>query len=164
MPVRHEGPIAAGALGRALRLAPVIGAIVGLAGALAYWLAVALGLPPLIAGFAAVGITMVVTGALHEDGLADVADGFGGGDDVARKLEIMRDSRIGTYGVAVVVLSIASRGVALGALSSPEAAGMALIAAHTVSRSFLPAAMVALPPAKPDGLAASAAGPPGAMR
>ncbi len=156
LPVRHAGAIAERTLGRALRLAPLVGVIVGLAGALVFWLATSLGLPPLIAGLVTVGATMLLTGALHEDGLADVADGFGGGADPARKLEIMLDSRIGNYGVAALVLSIGLRGAALGALATAAAAGAALIAAHALSRALLPAVMAAIPPARSDGLAADA--------
>src|SRR3546814_6586134 len=63
-----------------------------------------LALPPFAAAIIALAFAILVTGGLHEDGLADVADGFGGGHDKARKLAIMRDSRIGTYGVLALAL------------------------------------------------------------
>jgi adenosylcobinamide-GDP ribazoletransferase len=153
------GTGAAGSLSRATRVYPVIGLGVGLAGGAAFWLAGALGLPPLVAGLIAVAATMLLTGALHEDGLADTADGFGGGDGRARKLEIMRDSRTGTYGVAALALSIAIRGAALGALATPAAVFLALATAHAVSRACLPAAMTTLPPARASGLAAATGRP-----
>ena len=67
-----------------------------------YALAHKIGSPPWVAAALAVAATLAVTGCLHEDGLADTADGFGGGDTRERKLEIMRDSRIGTYGVCAL--------------------------------------------------------------
>jgi adenosylcobinamide-GDP ribazoletransferase len=74
--------------------------------------------PIYIAAALTIGCTALVTGFLHEDGLADVADGFGGGSTSERKLEIMRDSTIGTYGTAVLILTIGLRVLALGALIS----------------------------------------------
>ena len=76
-------------------------------------------LPPLPAAALAVAATVAVTGALHEDGLADVADGFGGGATRERKLEIMRDSRIGTYGVCALILSFILRISATDELGDP---------------------------------------------
>ena len=84
---------------RAVWAYPLAGLAVGLIGGLVYWLAAALAIPPMIAGVLALGAMVLATGGLHEDGLADTADGLGGGRDKARKLEIMRDSRIGSYGV-----------------------------------------------------------------
>ena len=85
---------------RAHRMFPVVGALIGAAvGLLCLGLRI-VGVPDLPAAALAVAATAIVTGGLHEDGLADVADGFGGGSDAQkRRLEIMRDSRIGTYGV-----------------------------------------------------------------
>lgn len=159
LPLRHKAEIAEGDLGRALRTGPLVGLLIGLVGGAAYWFASLLALPPLLGGLIAVGATILLTGALHEDGLADVADGFGGGRDRARKLEIMRDSRIGSYGVLALVLSVGLRAGAIAALATPLAAGAALVAAHAVSRAALPAAMVALPPARDDGLAAASGRP-----
>ena len=64
---------------------------------------------------------MLATGCLHEDGLSDVADGFGGGKTRERKLEIMRDSRIGAYGACALVLSVLLRWSALADLADPRA-------------------------------------------
>jgi adenosylcobinamide-GDP ribazoletransferase len=159
LPLRHEGRIAGGELGRALRTGPLVGVLVGLVGAAGFWAAGLLALPPLLCGLIAVAATILFTGALHEDGLADTADGFGGGVDRARKLEIMRDSRIGAYGVVALILSIGLRAGALAALATPAAAGAALVAAHAVARAALPAAMIAMPPARKDGLAATGGRP-----
>ena len=149
-----------GQLGPALRLAPLVGLVVGVVGALVLWVAVGgLGLPLLPAALLAVGATVWVTGALHEDGLADLADGFGGAFERRRKLAIMRDSRIGAYGVLALIFSVGLRVVALAALTGPEAAAAVLIAAHCLSRGLLPLAMLALAPARDDGLAAGAGRP-----
>ena len=154
-------PAASGELGRALRLAPLVGLVVGVCGALVTWIAVGgLGMPPLPAALLTIGATIWITGALHEDGLADVADGFGGAFERSRKLAIMRDSRIGAYGVLALILSIGLRAAALAALTGPEVASAVLIAAHCLSRGLLPLVMLVLVPARDDGLAA-AAGRPG---
>lgn len=157
-PFADAGP--SGELGRALRLAPLVGLVVGLCGAIVVWIAVGgLGLPPLPAALLAVGATVWVTGALHEDGLADVADGFGGGFERGRKLDIMRDSRIGAYGVLALILSLGLRAAALAAVAGPEAATAVLIAAHGLSRGLLPLTMLVLDPARDDGLGAAAGRP-----
>ncbi|MBN8881520.1 MAG: adenosylcobinamide-GDP ribazoletransferase, partial [Salana multivorans] len=94
---------------------------------------------------------MAATGCLHEDGLSDVADGFGGGKTREHKLEIMRDSRIGTYGTAALGLSLLLRWSALAGLAGPVEVLAALIAAHCASRALLGAFMHLLPRARADG-------------
>lgn len=79
------------------------------------------------------GATVLVTGALHEDGLADAADGFGGGTSAERVLEIMRDSRIGSYGAVALILVIITKLASLASLARGDAA-LALIAGHTLAR------------------------------
>lgn len=76
---------------------------------------------------------MLVTGALHEDGLADAADGFGGGRSPERIIEIMHDSRIGSYGAVALILVIITKLAALASLSRTDAA-LALVAGHTMAR------------------------------
>jgi adenosylcobinamide-GDP ribazoletransferase len=126
--------------------------LVGLIGGVVLIVADWLGLPPLVSSSLAVAVTMLVTGALHEDGLADTADGLGGGT-LERKLEIMRDSRIGTYGVAALLFSVLLRVAALAAL--PPAAGFAaLIAAHAAGRALMPYLLATSPSARADGLSA----------
>lgn len=134
---------------------PLVGAVVGGIGAGAYCLCVWLHLPPPIAALWTLAVTVLVTGGLHEDGLADTADGFGGGASVPRKLEIMRDSRIGSYGTLALVLSTALRWAALAELASPGRVVPALIAAGALSRGALAVPLLALPPARDDGLAAA---------
>lgn len=152
---RAEGPQAS----HPARCYPLVGiAIGGLAG-LAYALAAWLALPPFAAALAALATAMLATGALHEDGLADVADGFGGGHGRERKLAIMRDSRIGTYGVLALAVVVGARGGSLATLAAPGAALAALIAAHALSRGGLATLLWALPPARSDGLAVAAGRP-----
>ena len=141
---------------RSARAFPLVGLLIGLLAALAFALFERLGLGGWLAAFLTLAVTTLLTGALHEDGLADVADGFGGGADREGKLAILRDSRTGTYGVLAVVLSLALRGIALGVLAGPELAVAALIAAHSLSRGLLPTLMVFQPLARTDGLAVTA--------
>ncbi len=145
-----------GRLGEAVWAAPVAGAAVGLIGGLAYGLAFLLGARDGAAAALALAAMAVATGCLHEDGLADVADGFGGGATRERKLEIMRDSRIGTFGAVALLLSILMRWSAIAGLQSPALVFCGLVAAETASRALLPAFMHMLPPARADGLAAAA--------
>src|ERR1700684_3594834 len=106
-PPRQEG--AGTSLAQAAWAFPLAGFVVGLVGALAYLIADRLVLFSWPAAALTLAATLLVTGALHEDGLADTADGFGGGDTREQKLDIMRDSHIGVYGVCAVVLSLLLR-------------------------------------------------------
>jgi adenosylcobinamide-GDP ribazoletransferase len=124
----------------------VIGGLAGLAG----WLALSAGLPVGIAAGLVLGVQIALSGAMHEDGLADTADGLWGGLTPARRLEIMKDSAIGTYGVLALILSL---GLRWGALAALLAGGFApVVAAGAVSRGLIPAVMAALPAARDDGL------------
>lgn len=161
LPIASPKPAIDGAVARATWALPVAGLLVGLAGALVYKVASRFGLTPSLAALLALAATALVTGALHEDGLADTADGLGGGRTRERKLEIMRDSRIGTYGVCALILSFGLRWSALAAIANPWAVALALCAAHTAARAGLPAFMSQVPPARPNGLSASAGSPPG---
>jgi adenosylcobinamide-GDP ribazoletransferase len=159
LPVRAEPPWPEANLAASAPMFPVVGALIGLAGAIAYALAVWLGLPPWPAAVVALATTIWLSGALHEDGLADVADGFGGGATQGDKLAIMQDSRIGSYGALALVLALLARAGAIAALAEPAAVAAALVAAGAVSRGALPVVMAALPQARPDGLAARAGRP-----
>ncbi|MGI8725604.1 MAG: adenosylcobinamide-GDP ribazoletransferase [Methyloceanibacter sp.] len=139
---------------------PLVGLAVGALGGLVYELTLFLGLTPFIAAMLAVAATILLTGALHEDGLADTADGFGGGATVERKLEIMRDSRIGTYGVLALIVSFSLKVGAVASLGDPLLAAIALMTAHIAARATLPAFMFAVKPARADGLSAAAGRPP----
>ena len=155
------GTPAAADLARAAWAFPLAGIVVGLIAAAVYGLAYKLGLGGWPAAALAVAATLLLTGCLHEDGLADTVDGFGGGDTQERKLEIMRDSRIGTYGVCALTVSIVLRIAALATLAGPALALWALIAAHGAARATLPLFMALLPPARKDGLAHAAGKPSG---
>ncbi|BBO13664.1 adenosylcobinamide-GDP ribazoletransferase [Bradyrhizobium sp. TM102] len=161
LPVALSKPAADGTVARATWALPVAGLLVGLAGAFVYKVAIRFGLTPNIAALLALASTALITGALHEDGLADTADGLGGGRTRERKLEIMRDSRIGTYGVCALILSFGLRWSALAAIADPLLVTFALCAAHAAARAGVPAFMSLVPPARPDGLSASAGSPPG---
>ena len=161
LPVASSKPAGDGAIARATWALPVAGLLVGLAGAFVYKVASRLGLTPNLAALLALAATALVTGALHEDGLADTADGLGGGRTRERKLEIMRDSRIGSYGVCALILSFGLRWSALAAIGNPWAVMLALVSAHAASRAGLPAFMSLVAPARADGLSARAGSPPG---
>ncbi|MEI4473408.1 adenosylcobinamide-GDP ribazoletransferase [Frigidibacter sp. MR17.24] len=133
---------------------PVIGALVGLIAGLSA--GVAGDLPEIAAGAVAVAIGLLVTGAMHEDGLADCADGFGGGATRSRKLEIMRDSRLGSYGAAALCLALVAKAALIGAAG--DAALAWLIATGAASRGFLPLMQALMPQARAEGLGARAAG------
>lgn len=139
--------------------APLAGLAVALTGWLAYTLAALTGLSGGSAAALTLLATILVTGALHEDGLADTADGFGGGNTRERKLEIMRDSRIGTYGALALGISLILRWAAIADLGSPVHVLCGLAAAHAASRAMLPAYMRFTTPARSDGLAAQAGVP-----
>ncbi|WP_029007930.1 adenosylcobinamide-GDP ribazoletransferase [Azospirillum halopraeferens] len=159
VPLRLRHPPAPDGLARAMGWFPLVGAAAGAAGGGVYALAALANLPPPVAALLAVAAMVWLTGALHEDGLADVADGFGGGRDRERKLEIMRDSRVGTYGAAALVLTLGLRVAALAALAGPGAVTAALAAAGACSRAAVPVVARTLAPARRDGLAATQANP-----
>ncbi len=143
-------------LAQAIWAAPLAGLVVALIAGVAFAVAEMAGLSANVAAALALAASMLATGCLHEDGLSDVADGFGGGRTPERKLEIMRDSRIGAYGAAALVMSVLIRWSALSDLGSGGGVFAGLIAAHLASRALLPGFMHLTPPARTDGLAAGA--------
>lgn len=145
----------------AARAFPGVGLLVGLVGTVVLLCANSLGLPVLASATVSIAATIALTGALHEDGLADTADGFGGGTTATRKLEIMRDSRIGTYGAVALVLSLLLRATLISTLLPYGGwlVATALIGAEIVSRAAIVHLWAALPPARFEGLA-SATGRP----
>ncbi|HYQ08347.1 MAG TPA: adenosylcobinamide-GDP ribazoletransferase [Xanthobacteraceae bacterium] len=149
------------AIAKAAWALPLAGLVVGLIGALVYALSHRLGLPAWPAAALTVAATLVVTGALHEDGLADTADGFGGGNTRQQKLDIMRDSRTGAYGVCALVLSLLLRVAALASLADTHAVVWALVGSHSAARATMPVLMWLLPSARGDGLSHDAGRPPG---
>ncbi|MBR1188121.1 adenosylcobinamide-GDP ribazoletransferase [Bradyrhizobium sp. AUGA SZCCT0160] len=158
LPMPHpQGPMPANFV-RAHRMFPVVGALIGAVVGLVCLGLRSVGVPDLAAAALALGAGAILTGALHEDGLADVADGFGGGRDRAAKLEIMRDSRLGTYGALILLVSFAAKLSALAAVPDGYVVPC-LIAAHALGRGILPWMSVKLPYARNDGLARNAGQP-----
>lgn len=139
----------------------VAGGIIGLATALLLLAANAIGMPALVIAALAATLLVLATGALHEDGLADTFDGFGGGATAERRLEIMRDSRIGTFGAAAVASALILRTTTLATLlaAHPAAAAAALVGASAVARAGAVAILALLPPARPRGLGAGVGRP-----
>ena len=146
---------------RAARWFPLVGQGVGLAcagvfvGAAQVW-------PQPLPALLAVAAGVLLTGGFHEDGLADTADGLGGGTTRAARLAIMKDSRLGSYGALALGLVTAGRVAALAALT-PGAGALALVAAHGAGRGFAVAVMAALPYAG-DPAAAKLKPEPGGVR
>ncbi len=162
LPVRLPEHVADNPLSAAVRAFPFAGLPVAFAGSLVYAVAWTLGIPPTLAGLLALGAMMATTGALHEDGLADFADA-GGGREPERRLEIMRDSRIGAFGVLALIVSVGLRAGALSYLADPLDVACVLVGASCASRACSVYAMHALPFARDDGMALRA-GRPGQAR
>lgn len=162
LPVRVDVARAMARGGRAAWAWPVAGALVaalaGAVGAVALWA----GLSPLVAAGLVLAAQAMLTGALHEDGLADCADGFWGGWTLERRIEIMRDSRVGTYGVLVLVLAVMIRAGALAALMAAGGWFAALVALGAMSRVPMAALQSLMPNARPGGMSDRAGRPPGA--
>ena len=119
-------------LSRSVRYFPLVGVLVGLINVAVWWLA-SLRLPAGVSIGLMLAASVVLTGALHEDGFADACDGFGGGNTPERMLAIMKDSRIGAYGAIGVSLMLGLKWTALAAL--PVALfPLIVIAAHSMSR------------------------------
>jgi adenosylcobinamide-GDP ribazoletransferase len=151
-----------GNLGRVARAFPAAGVLIALPATLVFGLLLRSHYDPLLAALIALTIQTLTTGALHEDGLCDTADGLGGGKDRERSLAIMKDSRIGTYGAIALVLSFGLRAASLAAIAkglSPFAAALAIPAAAAISRGALVWHWHALPSAKTTGVAADAGRP-----
>lgn len=148
-----------GFLCRAMVWFPVVGAAIGGTAGLVLIAADEVGMGTGVAVALAIATPVALTGALHEDGLADVADGFGGGWSRDRKLQILRDSRIGAYGVVALILAFAIRFGALSDIPDATAAAVALVCAGALSRAVIPAVMRFTPSARNDGLAAAAGFP-----
>jgi adenosylcobinamide-GDP ribazoletransferase len=131
---------------------PLVGGLVGAIG-LGFWWIGAVALGPLAGAVLGVLATVVVTGALHEDGLADTADGLWGGATVERRLAILRDSRIGTYGVIAVSGDLLLRIALLAPFGADDVATVArtLVVGHVWGRVAPLVLAATLPPARTDG-------------
>lgn len=145
-----------------VRVLPFAGFFIGGLGGLVLWGTLALGLPPLAAAAFAIAFLLLATGAFHEDGLADTADGLGGGMTLERKLEIMKDSRIGTFGGAALIMSLLLRTLLIAEIASrfgAPAAALAMAASGGASRVAALMLHALLPAARNDGAAWAAAKP-----
>jgi adenosylcobinamide-GDP ribazoletransferase len=161
MPQRHFVNFD-GRLSRAVRAFPLAGLLIVLPAGAIVSVFTALQVSPLFTAFVVVTIQALITGALHEDGLSDTADGLGGGKTKEKALIIMKDSRIGSYGAVAVILSFGLRVSALAAvlpLLSPTGAGLLVLAVAALSRTAMVWHWSKLPPARQDGVAASAGEP-----
>jgi adenosylcobinamide-GDP ribazoletransferase len=148
LPVPGWVGYSADGLARAARFLPAIGLLVGGVGALVFWLALHVWMQPVAVVLAMVA-TIALTGAFHEDGLSDTADGLGGGWDKAKILAIMKDSRVGSYGVIAIVLALLGKFALLATLPAGQVAA-ALIAGHAVSRFCAVSLMVTMDYARDD--------------
>lgn len=133
---------------------PLASTLVGALGGVAHAIAIWTGMPPFLAASWTLIVLVLLTGGLHEDGMADTADGLGGGRTPARALEIMRDSRIGSYGALALILSLTVRIAAITAIGSSMEVTEALIAAEAVGRAGMVLVLRRTRPARPDGMAA----------
>ncbi|MDV4145339.1 adenosylcobinamide-GDP ribazoletransferase [Shimia sp. FJ5] len=131
---------------------PLAGLAVALVAALPTGVLLCFGVAPLLAGVVFVALQVILTGAMHEDGLADSADGLWGGWERVRRLEIMKDSHIGSYGVLALVLALGARILAVGLLLGHGGWLWPLLAVAMLSRATMPALMAALPHARDTGL------------
>ncbi len=140
---------------------PVVGIVVGALTAVALVLADLARLPDMFSGLFALAIAAMITGAFHEDGLADVADGFGGGSTREQRLEIMKDSRIGAFGTITLVITLGARAALLAALLvlEPFAVILLVASAAAFSRALMVDLLWATRPARGNGLSALAGQP-----
>ena len=120
------------ALNHSARYFPAVGLLIGGIGALVFWLALHIWPQP-VAVLLSMAATIYATGAFHEDGLSDTVDGLGGGWEKLRILEIMKDSRVGSYGVVAMALALLGKFTLLSSLDA-ALVPIALLAGHTVSR------------------------------
>jgi adenosylcobinamide-GDP ribazoletransferase len=147
---------------RSLRAMPIAGAVASILSACLFALSLNIGLPVTISATLSIACLVMTGGGLHEDGLADTADGFGGGGTQTEKLEIMRDSVIGSFGTIAIVLSLLARIlllVEIARLIAPITCMAVLIAVGALSRTGIIAVLASLPSARPDGLGAAYARP-----
>lgn len=157
IPVNHEksGERAAIATWAYPLVGAVLGLIAGIIGNLLYWF----GAPGSISAIAALLALVLMSGGLHEDGLADCADGFGGAMDKKQRLEIMKDSHIGAFGVIALILFILGRYSSIEVLVYTSFC-LPLMAAGAASRLPMVLAMYVMPNARGDGLSATVGKPP----
>ncbi|MCB9959494.1 MAG: adenosylcobinamide-GDP ribazoletransferase [Rhodospirillaceae bacterium] len=155
LPVPWPTDAPADQIARAAAQFPAVGAALGAAAGLFGWGLAGLGAPLWLAAGLAIAALVAATGGLHEDGLADLADGLGGGTSREAKLAIMRDSRVGTYGALALAFSLLLRTAAVAPLVASAAGIVVLAMAAAASRAAMTAVFWAVEPARADGLAAA---------
>ena len=155
-PIRSRDLFTEARLAASTRYHPLVGVLIGALSGGVFWLA-HLVFPMGLSIVLATAASLLATGAMHEDGLADTCDGLGGGATRERALEIMRDSRLGTFGAAGLGLMLAAKVLALGAMP-PEAVPWLLIAAHAASRASAGLAIATSPYVRDAGIATPVAG------
>jgi len=149
LPVGQRSAVAPRDIGRGVIYFPLVGAAVGAAGALTAW-GFARVLPVTVAALLAVGVGAVLTGALHLDGLADTADGYGARTR-SRALEIMHEHAVGSYGMVALILDVGLRAAAVVALLSRPWGLHYLVAAGALSRSVAVGLGILVPGARAEG-------------
>jgi len=152
-----DGPLSATA-----RTFPLAGVLIALPSAALIAALAATGAPPLVGGALVLALQVAMTGALHEDGLADTADGLGAHGDRERALKIMKDSRIGVFGAIALVIALLLRAACFAALVAnghPLGAALAVLGLAAASRAAMVWHWQALGPARKDGVAAQAGSP-----
>ncbi len=155
IPLKHVDPLPDDWLPRSAKYMPLVGALIGvITGAIIVISALVFPWPvPIVIGLAS---AILLTGALHEDGLADTVDAFGGGSSRERCLEIMKDSRIGTFGTLALIATLALKGTALAQID-PVSAIRILIAAYAGARLAAVLALAFLPHAGGENVKVSRA-------
>ena len=156
LPVRTESVFTPERMRETPGYYPAVGVLVGLITGVLAW-GFSLIFPPMVAVLLSTLGGLLVTGALHEDGLADLCDGLGGGSTRERALEIMRDSGLGTYGVLALVLALGGKIAALAALPV-WALPMVLVAGHAASRASMLAVMASAEYVRAEGAGSAMAG------
>ncbi|HEY1648232.1 MAG TPA: adenosylcobinamide-GDP ribazoletransferase [Terracidiphilus sp.] len=141
-----SGPYEQDSLARAVKFFPIVGILIG-SGSLLLYVLLAPHLPLTIVALLVVVYLVAITGCLHEDGLADSADGFGGGGEREKVLAIMRDSHIGVYGAAALALSLLARVLLIASLPHTQVAAYLLVAPVLSRWTTLPLSFF-LPPAR----------------
>jgi adenosylcobinamide-GDP ribazoletransferase len=161
LPVPFSRTIDPPPLNQTMRMFSVVGALIGCGVAVVLIAGKYLHLPATLAGLLAAAAGMLVTGALHEDGLADTADGLGGGKTKERRLEIMRDSRIGSYGTLALIVAVGVRVSCYAALLPFTSVAILLMvaASQSFSRALVVDLLWATGPARSDGLSVYAGQP-----
>jgi adenosylcobinamide-GDP ribazoletransferase len=161
VPIPFSRTLDAPPLAETMRMFSVIGALLGCAIAMVLLAGRYLHLPDHLSAILAVAFGLLLTGALHEDGLADTADGLGGGKTRERRLEIMRDSRIGTYGALALFVAVGARAACFAAIVDQNAIAVVVVlaASQSFSRAMVVDLLWATRPARLDGLSAYAGQP-----